>query len=162
MNMFGSMKLLLELNIILSLNLLIKDRKFCLFLFMKPYIEEENMSYIADYTNTYDIRGHEIEITAPARFDDRTHEVIPDLELDDQAVKLALEKFRKIYDVVSPEQMKALRKKFAKVLGWSSSTVALYEAGAVPTNGNNRLLKILIKDDKVMKEFIEDSQKSEL
>ncbi len=115
------------------------------------------------------IRGHEIEITAPARFDDRTHEVIPDLELDDQAVKLALEKFRKIYDVVSPEQMKALRKKwhlsqrkFAKVLGWSSSTVALYEAGAVPTNGNNRLLKILIKDDKVMKEFIEDSQKSEL
>ena len=136
---------------------------------MKPYIEEENMSYIADYTNTYDIRGHEIEITAPARFDDRTHEVIPDLELDDQSVKLALEKFRKIYDVVSPEQMKALRKKwhlsqrkFAKVLGWSSSTVALYEAGAVPTNGNNRLLKILIKDDKVMKEFIEDSQKSEL
>lgn len=68
-----------------------------------------------------------------------------------------------------PEQMKALRKKwhlsqrkFAKVLGWSSSTVALYEVGAVPTNGNNRLLKILIKVDKVMKEFIEVSQKSEL
>ena len=55
------------------------------------------MSYIANYTNTYDIRGHEIEITAPARF-------------DDQAAKLALQKFRKIYGVVSPEKMKNLWK----------------------------------------------------
>ena len=69
------------------------------------------MSYIANYTNTYDIRGHEIEITAPASFDDQTHEVIPDLKLDDQVAKLALEKFRKIYGVVSPEKMKNLRKK---------------------------------------------------
>lgn len=82
------------------------------------------MSYIANYTNTYDIRRHEIEITASARFEDQTHEVIPDLKLDDQAAKLALEKFREIYGVVSPEKMKNLRKKwnlsqrkFAKVLG---------------------------------------------
>ena len=127
------------------------------------------MSYIANYTNTYDIRGHEIEITAPARFEDQTHEVIPDLKLDDQAAKLALEKFREIYGVVSPEKMKNLRKKwnlsqrkFAKVLGWSPSTVALYETGAILNVSNNRLLKILIKDDKVMKEFIEDSQKNEM
>ena len=127
------------------------------------------MSYIANYTNTYDIRGHEIEITAPARFEDQTHEVIPDLKLDDQAAKLALEKFREIYGVVSPEKMKNLRKKwnlsqrkFAKVLGWSPSTVALYETGAILNVSDNRLLKILIKDDKVMKEFIEDSQKNEM
>ena len=44
------------------------------------------MSYIANYTNTYDIRGHEIEITAPACFDDK-------------AAKLVLEKFRKIYGI---------------------------------------------------------------
>ena len=36
------------------------------------------MSYIANYTNSYDIRGHEIEVTAPARFDDQTHQVIPE------------------------------------------------------------------------------------
>lgn len=127
------------------------------------------MSYIANYTNTYDIRGHEIEITAPARFDDQTHEVIPDLKMDDQAAKLALEKFRKIYGVVSPEKMKNLRKKwnlsqrkFAKVLGWNPSTAALYETGAIPNVSKNRLLKILIKDDKVMKKFIEDSQKNDM
>lgn len=127
------------------------------------------MSYIADYTNSYDIRGHEITITAPARFDDQTNKVIPDLKLDDQAAKLALKKFREKYDVISPNEIKQLRKKWnlsqrklAHILGWSPSTIALYEAGAVPTNGNNRLLKILVKDDRVMKEFITDSQKEEL
>lgn len=89
--------------------------------------------------------------------------------MDDQAAKLALQKFREQYDVVSPQDIKQLRKKWhlsqrklAQVLGWSPSTIALYEAGAVPTNGNNRLLKILIKDDKVMLEFIEDSKKIEM
>lgn len=38
------------------------------------------MSYVANYTNSYDIRGHTITITAPARFDDQSHQVIPDLE----------------------------------------------------------------------------------
>lgn len=127
------------------------------------------MSYIADYTNSYDIRGHEITITAPARFDDQTHEVIQDLELDDQAAKKALAKFRKKFDVVSSDDIKKLRKKwnlsqrqFAQILGWSPSTIALYETGAIPTNGNNRLLKVLIKDDSVMKEFIADSKKEEM
>lgn len=148
-----------------------KGQKYYLSLFMKHYIKvkEKKMTYIADYTNTYDIRGHEIKVTAPARFDDQTHEIVPDMELDDHAAKIALKKFRKTFDVVSPAQMKTLRKKwklsqreFAKVVGWSPSTVALYEAGAVPTNGNNRLLKILIKDDKVMKEFIDESKNDEM
>lgn len=127
------------------------------------------MSYVKNFTNSYDIRGHQITITAPAKFDDNTHKVIPDLELDDQAAQLALAKFREQYHVVSPTDIKALRQKWhlsqrqlAHVLGWSPSTIALYEADALPTNGNNRLLKILIKNDQVMKEFIEDSQKDEL
>lgn len=53
------------------------------------------MSYIGDYTNSYDIRGHEIVITAPACFDEKTGKVMADLELDDYAAKLALEKYRK-------------------------------------------------------------------
>ncbi|MCH3922920.1 type II TA system antitoxin MqsA family protein [Limosilactobacillus sp.] len=127
------------------------------------------MSYIADYTNIYDIRGHEITITAPARFDDQSHEIIADKRLDDQAAQMALEKFRKRYKVVSPAEIKNFRaswhlsqRKLAHVLGWSPSTVALYEAGAVPTKANNRLLKILMKDKQMMKEFIADSEKDEM
>lgn len=67
------------------------------------------MSYIGDYTNSYDIRGHEIVITASARFDEKTGKVMADLELDDYAAKLALEKYRKQFDIVSPEDIKNLR-----------------------------------------------------
>lgn len=122
-------------------------------------------TYIKDYTNTFIIRGKEITVTAPARFDSETNELIDDMKLDDQAVELAQAKFREKYHYVGPAELKELRKKwhlsqrnFAKVIGWSPSTIALYEAGEIPTAGNNRLLKILIKDPHVMEEFIAESK----
>ncbi len=51
------------------------------------------------------------------------------------------------------------KEKFAEVLGWNVATIALYEAGAVPSISDNRLLKILIKNPKLMEKFIEDSEK---
>ncbi|HBN37878.1 transcriptional regulator [Lactobacillus johnsonii] len=127
------------------------------------------MSYIANYTNSYDIRGHEIVITAPARFDEKTGKVMADLELDDYAAKLALEKYRKQFDIVSPKDIKNLRHhwdfsqaKLAEVLGWNVATVAIYEAGGLPSVSDNRLLKILISSPKVMQKFIDDSKKEEL
>ncbi|MBN6049326.1 helix-turn-helix domain-containing protein [Lactobacillus helveticus] len=50
------------------------------------------------------------------------------------------------------------QKQFAKVIGWSPSTVALYEVGEIPTKSNNRLLKVMIKGSNVMKEFIAESK----
>ncbi|GFO99092.1 helix-turn-helix domain-containing protein [Lactobacillus helveticus] len=50
------------------------------------------------------------------------------------------------------------QKQFAKVIGWSPSTVVLYEVGEIPTKSNNRLLKVMIKDSNVMKEFIAESK----
>ena len=116
---------------------------------------------IKNYTNTFNIRGKEIEITAPARFDDATQKVVPDMKLDNAAVKMAQQKYREMFDFIKPEEIKALwqkwnltQKQFAKVIGWSPSTVALYEVGEIPTKSNNRLLKVMIKDSNVMKEFI--------
>lgn len=125
-------------------------------------------TYIKDYTNTYDIRGIEIEVTSPARFDSKTDKVVPDMELDDKAVRIAQEKYREKFSFVNPEDIKNLRKKWnltqrelAQIIGWSPSTVALYEVGEIPTISNNRLLKILIKDPRVMEEFIEENNESE-
>lgn len=120
---------------------------------------------IKNYTNTFNIRGKEIKITAPARFDDSTQKVVPDMTLDNAAIKIAQDKYREMFDFVKPEEIKALRQKrnltqkqFAKVIGWSPSTVALYEVGEIPTKSNNRLLKVMIKDSNVMKEFIVESK----
>ncbi|RVU71590.1 MULTISPECIES: type II TA system antitoxin MqsA family protein [Lactobacillus] len=120
---------------------------------------------IKNYTNTFNIRGTEIEITAPARINNATGEVVPDMELDNTAIKMAQDKYRKKFNFVGPEDIKKLRQKwqlsqkeFAKVIGWSPSTVALYEVGEIPTKSNNRLLKVMIKDPKVMEAFIAESK----
>jgi DNA-binding transcriptional regulator YiaG len=80
-----------------------------------------------------------------------------------------LEKYRRKFGIISPTDLKNLRhhwnfskEKFAEVLGWNVATIALYEAGAVPSISDNRLLKILIKNPKLMEKFIEDSEKEEL
>ncbi|MCC9272358.1 MAG: helix-turn-helix domain-containing protein [Lactobacillus gallinarum] len=87
------------------------------------------------------------------------------MTLDNAAIKIAQDKYREMFDFVKPEEIKALRQKwnltqkqFAKVIGWSPSTVALYEVGEIPTKSNNRLLKVMIKDSNVMKELIVESK----
>lgn len=122
-------------------------------------------TYIKNYTNSFLIRGIDIEVTAPARFDKITDQLVPDMELDNQAIKIAQEKYRKRFDFVGPTDIKRLRntwnltqKQLAEIIGWSPSTIALYEVGEIPTKSNNRLLKILIKDPKVMEDFIQEYQ----
>ena len=103
---------------------------------------------IKNYTNTFNIRGKEIKITAPARFDDSTQKVVPDMTLDNAAIKIAQDKYREMFDFVKPEEIKALRKKwqlsqkkFAQIIGWSPSTVALYEVGEISTKSNGRIYR---------------------
>lgn len=90
------------------------------------------------------------------------------MELDNQAVKMAQEKYRKKYNYVSPKDIKALRQKWnltqkqlANIIGWSPSTIALYEVGEIPTKSNNRLLKVLIENPQAMKDFITESKEQE-
>lgn len=125
-------------------------------------------TYIKNYTNTFDIKGKEITVTAPARFEKNTDRLINDNELDDQAAEIAQEIYRQKYGFVGPADIKKLRKKWklsqrqlASVLGWSPSTIALYEVGEIPTVGNNRLLNVLIKNPQVMKDFIEEKKNSD-
>lgn len=35
-------------------------------------------TYVKDYTNTFEIKGETIEVTAPARFDSKTNKIIDD------------------------------------------------------------------------------------
>ncbi len=45
-------------------------------------------TYVKDYTNTFLIHGHEYSVTAPARFDSETHELVEDSELTIKLLKL--------------------------------------------------------------------------
>ena len=94
--------------------------------------------------------------------------MIDDMELDNRAIKMAQNKYRKKFNVIGPNDIKALRKKWnltqkqlANVIGWSPLTITLYEVGEIPTKSNNRLLKVLIKHPQAMKDFIEESEDQE-
>lgn len=69
-------------------------------------------TYVKDYTNTFEIKGETIEVTAPARFDSKTNKIIDDMELDNRAIKMAQNKYRKKFNVIGPIDIKALRKKW--------------------------------------------------
>lgn len=106
---------------------------------------------VHDVTETYHLRGEDYVVTAPARFDQVTGKQIFDEQLDDAAVNAALSMYRKAHKMVTPEQIVELRKSFglsqrgfATLLGWSPTTVANYETGALPSNANNQLLQALI------------------
>ncbi|GAX00070.1 type II toxin-antitoxin system antitoxin SocA domain-containing protein [Secundilactobacillus mixtipabuli] len=118
-------------------------------------------TYIKSYTNTFVIKGHSYTVTAPARFDSKTNELVDDFELDDQAAEKANEMYREEFDLLSPKEIKSFRNRltlsqrdFAKLIGVSPNTIALYEAGAFPTTAHNRLLKSLMYDDRNLKDYI--------
>lgn len=109
------------------------------------------MSYIKNFTTEYLFGGKTYKITAPARFDAETDQPIYDAELDERATEMARQAYRNDIGLVSPAELKGFRDKFglsqrdlAELTGLSMNTIALYEAGAFPSEDDNKLLKNLI------------------
>lgn len=123
------------------------------------------MAYQKDFMTTYTINGHSYTVKAPALFDSKTNELIPDKVLDNQAAEIARQKYRDEMGLLTPKEIKQYRAKvgltqrnLAELTGLSPNTIALYEAGAFPTKANNRLLKSLIKSDNVLEQYISDEK----
>lgn len=94
------------------------------------------MVYQKNWTTTYTINGHEYTVTAPALFDSKTDELIPDKELDGQAAEIARQRYRDDMGLLSPKDLQQYRAKvglsqrnLAELTGLSPNTIALYESG---------------------------------
>lgn len=114
------------------------------------------MSYIKNFTTEYSFDGKTYKITAPARFDAVTGQPIYDAELDERATEMARQAYREDMGLVSPADLKNFRDEFglfqrdlAKITGLNVNTVALYEAGAFPSEDDNKLLKDLLSTGKL-------------
>ncbi len=93
-----------------------------------------------DYKQIFTIRGEEFEVTAPALFDDSTNELLYDEELDDKAIEMANDLYREAHGFVYPSEIKKFREKLsisgrdlAALIGFSPTTIVMYENGALPT-----------------------------
>lgn len=56
--------------------------------------------------------------------------------------------------------MNLSQRELADLMGWSPTTIALYETGAFPSESNNRILKALINDDDFLASFISPNQQN--
>lgn len=116
------------------------------------------MTTIKPFTTTYTIKGHKYQVTSDAKFDDHG-KIIADKELDDVATNKAHSMFRKDQGYFFPQDLKKFRSKLhftqkdlANLLGMSPNTIAMYELGAIPSEANNKLLQLIMSDDKNLKE----------
>ncbi len=120
-----------------------------------------------DYKQKFTIRGESFEVTAPALFDDITNELLYDEELDDKAIEMANNQYRNAHGFVYPNEIKEFREKLnisgrdlAALIGFSPTTVVMYENGALPTESNSRKLKDLINNENSFKNFYESNKTS--
>lgn len=105
---------------------------------------------IREVEETYRVRGEQIKVTAPAKFDSDTQQQVFDEKLDDAAINQALDIYRRDNQMITVERIKQLRQRlglsqrdFAALLSWSPTTVATYETGALPSLANNSRLLAL-------------------
>ena len=110
-------------------------------------------TYIKDDEQVFSIRGVDILVTAPARFDVATNEMVYDQKLDDEAIEKAYAIYRERNGYLSPKLIRDMRKNlgisqrdFATLMGWSQTTVVMYENGSLPTNNNNNQLKMIYEN----------------
>jgi putative zinc finger/helix-turn-helix YgiT family protein len=115
---------------------------------------------------TYVIRGEKISVDADQLIDVATHEAVFDEELDDQAVQKAFDQYRLRHQIMPVKEIVALRHQlgltqrgFAALLGWSPTTVATYETGALPSKAKHELLQLLRSDLQVAKSLYEKNKR---
>jgi putative zinc finger/helix-turn-helix YgiT family protein len=113
----------------------------------------------------YVIRGEEIYIDADRLVDATSNEPVFNEELDDRAVQLAFQQYRDAHDLVSADEVVELRHRFglsqrdfAAMLGWSPTTVATYETGALPSKAKNNLLRALQTDPRLAETLYGENQ----
>jgi len=124
-------------------------------------------TYVKDYEQIFSIRGEEILVVAPARFDFLTNEMLYDRELDDSAIEKAHEIYRKNNGYLTPELIREMRDKigisqrdFATLMGWSQTTIVMYENGSLPTTNNNNQLKMIYENPYELQQYYKNAKET--
>ncbi len=89
---------------------------------------------------TYPVKGEPITIIADVVVCNVCGDTIYDDELDGRNLERAYADYRKKHGLLSPEDIKQIRAKYglsqrgiSALLGWSPTTIARYETGAIPS-----------------------------
>lgn len=115
--------------------------------------QQANKAVEAIRTETYPVKGESIEIEGRFMVCSVCEEIVYYNEFEEKNLKTAYDKYRQQKGLLGPEDIVNIRKKYklsqrgmAALLGWSPTTIARYEGGAIPSVANNEQLKRFASD----------------
>jgi len=113
---------------------------------------------VVERPDTFEVRGEQITVDARVAVCRTCGEDIGLGELDDATFRAAYAIYRARHDLLSPEQIKAIRTKyglgqkaFARLLGWGDVTLARYESGSLQSASHDQALRLAEDPDTVRK-----------
>lgn len=105
---------------------------------------------ITEKYETLNVRGQEITLKVKVRICLECGNSIFDEELDDETLKMFYDEYRRLNNLLFPEEIKKIREKynmsqteFAKLLGMGEKTIARYENGAIQERVHDNLIRVV-------------------
>ncbi|MDQ2742001.1 MAG: DUF4065 domain-containing protein [Chloroflexota bacterium] len=134
------------------------DTMFC------PTCLAQTERHISRRREAYPVRGVPIEVDVDVPSCTQCGAEIVDPELEDAALRRAYDLYRRMHDIIRPEEIRKLREKyrlsqraFARLLDWGVITIHRYETGALPDSVHSDLL-VALQDEFTMADFLERHQ----
>ena len=120
-----------------------KSRLYC------PSCGEEKDFIIKNEKEAYPVKNELTEIEARITYCRHCGDQIWNDELDPENLQAAYRKYRTDHGLLQPEEIKAIREKyaltqtaFAKILGLGEKTIARYETGSLQDMAQNNLIEL--------------------
>lgn len=105
---------------------------------------------VIEKQQTLKVKGREITLTAPVRVCTTCGEEILDEELDTATLRRFYDEYRKLENLLLPEEIKTIRQKynlsqasFAKLLGFGEKTITRYENGAIQDLCHDNMIRLM-------------------
>ena len=124
-----------------------------------PNCEEYTDATLGVEKEVYNVRGEPIEIEAEVVICQKCGTKVFNEERDSQNLEKAYSHYRKKHNLLSPDQIRAIREKYglsqralSRLLGWGEITIHRYENGAIQDNVHDSTLH-LIEDPQNMQKF---------
>jgi len=128
-----------------------------------PFCEEEDRIKLVRTTRTFQIRGEPVEVDFEVSKCTECGEEFINPKSQRDPLAEAYRMYRKTHNMLQPEQIKELRKRYGmtqgeltRILGWGAVTLSRYENGALQDVTHDRQLK-LVRDPKNLLDLIQEN-----
>lgn len=125
---------------------------------------EENKTRVEERIETYDVKGESVTVPVKARVCPTCSADVSDESLDDLALQTAFDVYRRNHKIVFPTEIRAMRESYglsqralSGLLDWGAITIQRYEAGSLPDEAHNQVLR-LIQDPFNMAKIVEEKR----